>query len=367
MQRVGIHRRRQIGLVLAGLIVVAGIIWGYHDAFTFSALILAVSLIWSSREWKAWLIAVVILASGVLWSSTDNRGCSVWWKGELVYEKLSGQFAYVGWPDVRRKLLSPCVTLIDLDPTVADRIKLIATKTVEGHLWERYDTSLGRFWLEAPGKETLMWLIWEMTVQRDYDDGDVGVRAGDTVIDCGAHVGVFTKYALSRGAGRVIAVEPDPTNLACLEANLSEEIAAGQVRVVKAGVWKERTRLTLSHLDEGSAQDTFFPGLPGAREIEGVLVLPLDEIVEELKLDRVDFIKMDIEGSEREALQGARNTLARFKPRMAICTYHIGDDTTVVPLVVKASNPGYQIQAKDIEALRRRWGVEFRTKVLFFH
>jgi hypothetical protein len=62
MHSLSVSRRRQIGLVLAGLIVVAGIIWGYHDAFTFSALILAVTLIWSSREWKAWLIAAVILA-----------------------------------------------------------------------------------------------------------------------------------------------------------------------------------------------------------------------------------------------------------------------------------------------------------------
>jgi FkbM family methyltransferase len=238
---------------------------------------------------------------------------------------------------------------------------------VDGQLWERFDTSLGRFWLEAPGKETLTWLIWEMTVQKDYDDGDVGVRAGDTVIDCGAHVGVFTKYALRRGAGRVIAIEPDPTNLACLEANLSEEIGTGKVRVVKAGVWKERTHLALSHLDEDSAQDTFFPGLPGAREIEGILVLPLDEIVDELKLDRVDFIKMDIEGSEREALEGARKTLARFRPRMAICTYHIDDDSKVVPAVAKKGNPGYQVHAKDVETVRTPEGIEFRTKVLFFH
>ena len=366
MQQLSIHRRRQIGLGLAGLIVVAGLLWGYYDAFTVSALVLAVALIWSSREWKAWVIAATILASGLLWSSFDNRGCSVRWKGELVYEKLSGRFAYVSWVDVWRRLVSPCVTLIGPDPTVAGRVKLIDKKTVDGHPWERYETDLGRFWLEAPGKETATWLIWEMTVQKDYDDGEASVRSGDTVIDCGAHVGFFTKYALGRGAARVVAVEPDPTNLAGLEANLSEEIAAGRVSVVKAGVWKERTRLTLSHLDEDSARDTFFPGLPDAKEIEGIQVLPLDEIVEELKLDRVDFIKMDIEGSEREALQGARNTMARFKPNMAICTYHIDDDTVVIPRVVKSANSLYQVQAKDIEAMQTSKGIEFRTKVLFF-
>ena len=107
--------------------------------------------------------------------------------------------------------------------------------------------------------------------------------------------------------------------------------------------------------------------LPDSQKIEGVLVLPLDEIVDELKLERVDFIKMDIEGSEREALQGARKTLARFKPRMAICTYHMRDDVIAIPTVTKEAYPGYQIHAKDIEAMRTSSGVEFRTKVLFFH
>ena len=367
MHNLSVSHRRQIGLVLACLIVVVGNLWGYHDSFTLAALVLAVALIWSSREWKAWVIAATILASGLLWSSIDRRGCSVWWKGILVHKKISGQLAFVGWSDVRRKLLSPCVTAGDPDPAVASRIKLIDKKTVDGHPWERFDSELGRFWLEAPGEEMLAWLIWEMTVQQDYAYGDVSVRPGDTVIDCGAHVGVFTKYALRRGAGRVIAIEPDPTNLACLEANLPEEIAAGKVHVVKVGVWKEQGHLTLSHSDENPAGSSFVHKLAQGSDVEGIPVLPLDEIVEELKLDRVDFIKMDIEGSEREALQGARSTLTRFKPRMAICTYHIGDDTTVIPLVVKASNPDYQIHAKDIDALRRPWGVEFRTKVLFFH
>ncbi len=365
MPSVSIYRRRQIGLVLTLLVAAAGGIWAYHDAVFLAAVVLAVSLLWSSREWKAWLVAAMLVASGFFWSRTDTRGCSAWWKGKIVYEKLAGQLAYVGWPDLRRKLFSPCVTLIDPDPTVADRIKLIDKRTVEGQPWERYDTGLGRFWLTAPGKEMLAWLIWEMTVQKDYEGGEVAVHPGDTVMDCGAHVGVFTRYALRRGAGRVIAIEPDPANLACLETNLAEEITAGQVGVVKAGVWKESTHLTLSHNKDNPARDTFLPE-PGTEKIEGILVLPLDEIVDELKLDRVDFIKMDIEGSERAALQGARKTLARFKPRMAICTYHLDDDVDVIPAVAKEAQPAYRIHAKDIETLKGTADIEFRTKVLFF-
>ena len=64
-----------------------------------------------------------------------------------------------------------------------------------------------------------------MTVQRIYESGEVAIRPGDTVVDCGAHVGLFTKLALKQGADRVVAIEPDPANVACLESNLGPEIA----------------------------------------------------------------------------------------------------------------------------------------------
>ena len=169
---------------------------------------------------------------------------------------------------------------------------------------ELYQTELGKFWLTAPGKELLTWLVWEMTGQRIYESGEVVIRPGDTVIDCGAHVGVFSRYALRRRAGRVIAIEPEPGNLACLETNLAEEISAGRVSVVRAGVWDKNTRLTFFHFDKNPAGDTFLWGTQEAAELEGVQVLPLDEIVEQLQLKRVDFIKMDIEGSNAARFEG---------------------------------------------------------------
>jgi hypothetical protein len=68
----------------------------------------------------------------------------------------------------------------------------------------------------------------------------------------------------------------------------------------------------------------------------------LDDIADELKLGRVDFIKMDIEGAERHALAGARRLLAAHKPRLAICIYHAPDDPEVIPRVVREANDTYQ-------------------------
>jgi hypothetical protein len=60
-----------------------------------------------------------------------------------------------------------------------------------------------------------------------------------------------------------------------------------------------------------------------------------------LNLPRVDFIKMDIEGAEVPALQGAAGTLARFRPRMSISTEHYPDDAAKITQVVRSAVPSY--------------------------
>ena len=362
LPEVKVLQRRKAALVLAALIAAAGVIWRVHDGVTLALLVAAAGLIWSSREWKAWLVSGAMVAGSLLWSHTDEIGCSAWWRASVVYEQLRGHLPYIEWDDVQRKAFGPCYGLNKPHPEVEKSIHQVEERVVEGRKWELYQTGLGRFWMPAPGKDLLTFLLWELTVQRDYESGQAAIRQGDTVVDCGAHVGLFTKFALRQGADRVVAIEPDPTNVACLESNLGREIAEGRVIVVKAGLWNKKTRLTLyESLDGNSGKNTFVGELPNANKIEGLPVLPLDDIVANLKLDRVDFIKMDIEGSERFAIQGATATLRQFKPRMAVSVYHSSDDPTIIPALVRRAQPDYQIHAKDIETMGR-----VRTKVLFF-
>lgn len=355
-------RCRQIALALMGLVILAGGIWPFHDVFLVAALVGAAGLIWSSRQRAAWFVAGALAVAGLLWSWADSEGCSAWWRGRIVYEKLVGHLRYMGWKDTGRAVFAPCSLVRRPDPRIEDRVRFLSEKIVDGDKWELYETDLGKYWIPAPGRQLLTWLVWEMTVQHDYASEGVKVLPGDMVIDCGAHVGTFCGYALRQGAGKVVAIEPDPTNLACLEANFAQEIAAGRVIVVKAGVWSEKAKLRMTRWKDNSAGDTLVMQLSPDSQTESVQVLPLDEIVQELKLEKVDFIKMDIEGSERHALRGAANTIRRYKPRMAICTYHLEDDPIVIPTTVLSLQPGYQIRAKDVEFIPRG----LTTKVLFF-
>ena len=363
VESVTASRRRQGTLLLAAFIGgAAWLLWSLHDSFLLAALVAAAGVLWSSRDRKSWVLASVMVAIGLYWSSVDANECSTWWRGRIIYEKLIGNLPYIGWDQIQHEAFSPCHTFYKAESQLLKTIEPLGQKVVNGRNWELYQTGLGPFWIAAPGRDLLAWLVWEITMQHDYESGGVAIRPGDTVVDCGAHVGVFTRYALSRGAGRVVSIEPEPGNIAMLEANLASEIASGRVILVKAGVWDQKTYLALSHSETNSAADSFVRTVPASFKEEGLPVLPLDDIVQQLGLDRVDFIKMDIEGAERRALEGAWRTIGRFRPRMAICSYHMRDDPDVIPAVVQSAVPSYRIHAKDYE----RGKYRLITKVLFF-
>lgn len=80
--------------------------------------------------------------------------------------------------------------------------------------------------------------------------------------------------------------------------------------------------------------------------IEHVQATSIDEFVCIRGIDRVDFIKADIEGAERNMLKGARNVLKKYAPSLALCTYHLHDDSEVLPFLIGEANSEYEISHK---------------------
>lgn len=214
----------------------------------------------------------------------------------------------------------------------------------DDHGLELWDTPKGKYWLPKGQKNVLMSLLAEQQ-HHIYGEGPRGVQKGDIVLDCGAHVGTFTREALAAGAKVVVAIEPAPANLESLRRNLAAEIESGRVIVVAKGVWNKEGVLPF-HVDpDHSASDRLLePGESSPTQID-VPLTTIDKLSEELRLPRVDFIKMDIEGAETKALAGSRAILAQFKPRLAICAYHNPQSDPVdVPLAVRNARTDYQTE-----------------------
>jgi FkbM family methyltransferase len=223
---------------------------------------------------------------------------------------------------------------------------LAASKLVEKdpagyHLW---DTPRGRWWIPGGDDFILPFNLAEQE-RKIYGTGPQAVQAGDIVLDCGANIGVYTRLALDAGAKVVVAIEPGPENVETLRRNFKPEIAEGRVIVVDKGVWDKDDVLTLRRDPKNTAADSFVM-LKDADAASGVRVplTTIDKMVAELKLPRVDYIKMDIEGAEQKALTGGAGTLARYHPRLSISAYHIPTDPVMIPRIIQQAWPGYQME-----------------------
>jgi FkbM family methyltransferase len=189
-------------------------------------------------------------------------------------------------------------------------------------------------------------------------------RPGDVVIDCGAHVGVYTRQALRDGASLVVAVEPAPRNLECLRRNLAAEIASGGVIVCPKGVWNKEDVLPLYEDPEHTAADGFVA--PGAkhRAAQQIPLTTIDQIAVELHLPRVNVIKMDIKGATARALKGARLTLAQHRPWLSLSTEEEEDDPNALTQAVHVLAPNYQPEC-GICSLASKWTV--RPDAMLFY
>jgi FkbM family methyltransferase len=177
-----------------------------------------------------------------------------------------------------------------------------------------------------------------------YVDGyfDVTVKKGDTVIDAGAWIGDFSAYASSKGA-RVYAFEPvkETFQWLCKTKLLNNVKGGGGILPIQKGLGSSECETNIAHYTDNSGANTVT--VKSGINTEKISITTLDKFVEENKPERVDFIKADIEGSERDMLKGATNVLKTFAPKLAICTYHLWDDLVVLEQIIKEANPAYTV------------------------
>jgi FkbM family methyltransferase len=171
-----------------------------------------------------------------------------------------------------------------------------------------------------------------------YKDGtfDVTVKENDIVIDAGASVGEFCAYTAYKKA-KCYAFEPTARRYKALCQ--TAQLNSGYIIPIKKGLSDKCGEIEIT-LDLASPS---FVLTEGGSKKEIIEVVTLDEYVEYSKLQRIDFIKADIEGAERNLLLGAGKVLKEFAPKLSLCTYHLPDDPVVLKKIIMDANPKYKI------------------------
>jgi FkbM family methyltransferase len=138
------------------------------------------------------------------------------------------------------------------------------------------------------------------------------LRPGDIVADVGAHIGIHA-LVMARAGARVIAFEPTPDSAARLRAAAAEN--GLELEVVEAALGGEEGEVSLYADPRYDLADA------GVRSISGTGALVATAratFLDARRLDRLDILKVDVEGAEAAVFEGARDTLARLRPRAVV-------------------------------------------------
>jgi FkbM family methyltransferase len=174
----------------------------------------------------------------------------------------------------------------------------------------------------------------------------IEVTAGDTVIDAGACYGDTALYFSHKAgaAGHVYSFEFVPEHVAIFSRNMSlNKGLAERIHLIESPLWSTSGRQLFV---EGTGPGTRVSPAstdPTAKKIE---TLAIDDFVRREHLSSVDFIKMDIEGAELEALKGAEKTIRSCRPKFAISVYHKLHDFWTIPKYIDQLGLGYRFSLR---------------------
>jgi FkbM family methyltransferase len=147
---------------------------------------------------------------------------------------------------------------------------------------------------------------------------------GATLIDVGAHIGYYSLKAapVVGPGGRVIAVEPNPETIAKLNGNIQAS-GANMVTVEPVACSDAEATLELFAAPRSNTGETSLSRANASQDSQGVIsykvrARPLDAVLREAGVSRVDAIKIDVEGAEYLVLKGATETLDRYHPAILI-------------------------------------------------
>jgi FkbM family methyltransferase len=161
-------------------------------------------------------------------------------------------------------------------------------------------------------------------------------NCSSTFVDCGAfdgsEIGRFFDL-VDDPTSTAIAMEPDPISCNALLRRIEELNVSDRVVIHPSAVGSQRGMLQFDA--SGTVCSTISDG--------GSIYVPCERLDDLLEGKKPTRIKMDVEGAEMSALEGAIQTIRTQAPALSICLYHRATDLWQIPLFVKKLRPDYKL------------------------
>jgi len=176
------------------------------------------------------------------------------------------------------------------------------------------------------------------------------LKPDSVFLDVGANIGLYSLHAARRigSRGRVIAFEPTPHTydlfIENIKLNRREEI----IEPHRFGLSDHTGDLPLV---TGGRPASNRLGEEGQDSDGNVAVKALDEISNSLNLERLDFLKVDIEGGEAKMFAGAKDTLRKFRPLILLESHHTAPDFPERSGLIEMGYSLFWLNAKKLEPL----------------
>ena len=201
---------------------------------------------------------------------------------------------------------------------------VLTSKKIKYKLVQRKDASI----LYETKYEDLTFFTNEplYTITPDFDNYQhfYKVKPGDMVIDGGANVGIlsllFSKKVQNNG--HVYCFEPDKYNIEMLNSNFTLNNHFENYSIHNELMWNEVSEVDFQESGTVASSALWFSGTDS---IVKKKTTTLDAWAKINQIQQLDFIKMDIEGAEIQAIEGCRSIIENFNPNFAIASYHMVD------------------------------------------
>jgi FkbM family methyltransferase len=159
----------------------------------------------------------------------------------------------------------------------------------------------------------------------------------EVLIDCGAYDGDISLFFAKQIKPEVIyAFECDTEIFLKLKRNTSH---LHNIHIFEKGCWSRKAILSFTNCGTMASKI----------DSDGQIKIEADSI-DNIVQDAATFIKMDVEGAEFEALKGARNTILKYTPKLAISVYHLKEDLISIPHYILSLNDKYELYLRHYES-----------------